>query len=118
MLRSGSLSRSFEVFQGTGQGRILAHFMYKVYINSLLMELSNHCYGVFINGLRLSSPTFADDITLLALQLSFSQTSMKICFQYGLKWRYEFSDSKNAIVTFGETKPWMLFDASVDELYE
>ena len=32
VLYSGSLSRSFGVSQGTGQGRILALFMYKVYI--------------------------------------------------------------------------------------
>ena len=34
VLYSGSLSRSFEVSQGTGQGRILAPFMYKVYITA------------------------------------------------------------------------------------
>ena len=36
VLYSGALSGEFEIVQGTGQGRILAPFMYKVYINSLL----------------------------------------------------------------------------------
>ena len=63
-----SFPRSFEVSRGIGQGRILAPFMYKSYINSLLIKLSDHCYAIFIDGLKLSSPTFADDITLLALQ--------------------------------------------------
>ena len=36
ILYSGTLSREFNIAQGTGQGRILAPFMYKVYINSLL----------------------------------------------------------------------------------
>ena len=44
VLYSGSLSRSFDVSQSTGQGRILAPFMYKVYINSLLHVLTDHCY--------------------------------------------------------------------------
>ena len=44
VLYSGSLSRSFDVSQGTGQGRILAPLMYKVYINSLLHILTDHCY--------------------------------------------------------------------------
>ena len=102
--------------------------MYKVYINSLLMEVAVHCYAIFSNGLKLSSLTFADDITLLALQPSFQQTFMKICYQYGLKWRYECNNSKSGVVTFGDTKPipsklmhdrtWMLGNASVDELYE
>ena len=34
VLYSGELSREFDVSQGTGQGRIFAPFMYKVYINS------------------------------------------------------------------------------------
>ena len=42
VLYSGSLSGKFVVSQGTGQGRILAPFMYKVYINSLLVELNQH----------------------------------------------------------------------------
>ena len=33
VLYLGSLSRKFSVSQGTGQGRILVSFMYKVYIN-------------------------------------------------------------------------------------
>ena len=34
VLYSSTLSRKFDISQGTGQGRILARFMYKVYINS------------------------------------------------------------------------------------
>ena len=110
------------------QGRILAPFMYKIYINSLLEELSSHSYAVFINSIKLISPTFADDISLIALQPSFLQTFMKICFQYSLKWHYEFNNSKSGVVNFGETKSthfismqdrkWLLGESSVDELYE
>ena len=112
----------------TEQGRILAPFMYKIYKNSLLEELSSHSYAVFINSIELTSPTFADDISLLALQPSFLQTFKKICFQYSLKWRYGFNNSKSGVVTFGETKSthfksmqdrkWFLGESSVDELYE
>ena len=67
VLYSGSLSGSFDVSQGTGQGRILAPFMYKVYINSLLHVLSDHSYAICIRSLQLTSPSFTDDdITLLA----------------------------------------------------
>ena len=53
VLYSGSLSRQFSVSQGAGQGRILAPFMYKVYINALLVALSDHAYAVNINSLIL-----------------------------------------------------------------
>ena len=64
VLYEGVLSRKFSVSQGTGQGRIFAPFMYKVCI-SLLCELSDNCFSISINGLRLPSTSFADDISLL-----------------------------------------------------
>ena len=82
VLHSGSLSRMFDISQGTG--RILAPFMYKVYIlNGPLNVLSNHCYAVFMfNGLSLSSPSFADDISLITLHASFLQSLVTKCLRY------------------------------------
>ena len=74
-----SLSGKIDVSQGAGQGRILAPFMYKVYVNGLLTVLSNNCYAIFINGLHVPSPSFADDISLLTLYPSFLKTFMNIC---------------------------------------
>ena len=104
VLYSGLLSRSIEVSQHTGQGRILAPFMYKVYNNSLLYVITDHCYSIFINSSKLTSPSFADDLSLITLHPSFLMTFMNICHEYGLTWRYEFNHSKSHIVTFGETK--------------
>ena len=128
VLYSGSLSRGFDVLQGTGQGRILAPFMYKVYINGLLNVLTNHCYSISVNRLSLPSPSFADDVTLLALYPTFLHTFMEMCYEYSIKWRYEFNHIKSGVVTFGECKlahyenmnerKWLLGDESVDELYE
>ena len=123
VLYEGILSRKFSVSQG-----IFTPLMYKVYINSLLCELSDHRFSISINGLRLPSPSFADDISLIALHPSFLQTFMNICFDYGVRWRYEFSNSKSGIVTFGETtsqhfifmnkRSWVLGSETVEELYE
>ena len=82
---SSTLSRKFDISQGTGQGRILAPFMYKVYINSLLNELTNHCYAISINQLSLTSPSFADDIALLALYPTFLTSLMGMCYKYSTK---------------------------------
>ena len=101
VLYSGSLSRQFKISQGTGQGRILAPFMYKVYINALLSTLMNHAYVIFINELCVSSPSFADNISLLTTQQSFLAVLMHICYSCSLKWRYEFNGSKSGLVTFG-----------------
>ena len=102
--------------------------MYKVYVNGLLNILSNHCYAIFIDGLRVPSPSFADDISLLTLHPSFLKTFINICNRCGINWKYDFSHSKSGIVTFGETKlqhfvslknrEWFLGDTMVEELYE
>ena len=125
VLYSGSLSRMFGISQDTGQGRILAQLMYKVYITGLLNALSNHCYAIFISGLSLSCPSFADDISLITLHASFLQSLLT---RYSLQWRYEFNHTKSGVVTFGESKPlhlaamqsrkWVIGDYNVDELYK
>ena len=123
---SSTLSRKFDISQRTGQGRILAPFMYKVYINSLLNELTNRCCANSINQLSLRSPSFADDITLLAFCPTFLTSLMGMCYKYSTKWLYEFNHTKSGVVTYGETKPvhfeemkereWILGDGTVDEL--
>ena len=120
VLYSSSLSRQLKVSQGTGQGRILAPFMYKVYINALLNTLTNHAYAIFINGSHVSSPSFADDISLLTTQQSFLAVLMHTCI--------EFNNSRSGVVTFGEikavhyqskkTRERILGGYTVDELYE
>ena len=102
--------------------------MYKVYINSLLKELSDHCFAISINTLRMQAPSFADDICLIALHQSLLKILMNKCHNYSKKWRYEFNHSKSGVVTFGETKPihcksmkereWALGGDTVEELYE
>ena len=128
VLYSGFLSRQFSVSQGTGQGRILAPFMYNVYINAMLITLLNYAYALNINGLSLHSPSLADDISLLAIQPSFLRVFMQMCDCHSLKWRYEFNNFKSGVVTFGETRvvhcdsmkrrEWILGGEIVDELYE
>ena len=78
--------------------------MYKVYINALMNTLRNHAYTISINGLHVSSASFADDISLLTTQQSFLAVLMHICYCCSLKWRYEFNNFKSGAVTFGETK--------------
>ena len=128
VLYSGALFREFKIAHGAGQGRILAPFMYKVYIYSLLKELSDHCFAVSINTLRMPAPSFADDICPIAFHQSLLKILMNKCHNYSKTWRYEFNHSKSGVVTFGESKPlhcksmeereWAFSDDTVEEFYE
>ena len=122
---NGSASDKFEVLQGTGQGRILSAFMYKIYINELIKTISDCEYSLSIGPLKLGSPTFADDMTLLSLFPSFLQLLMKKAFGYSQKWRFDYNETKSGVVTFGEHGPthfrekscrsWQLGDKVVEE---
>ena len=59
--------------------------MYKVYINSLLKELSDHCFAISINTLRIPAPSFADDICLIALYQSLLKILVNKCHNYTVK---------------------------------
>ena len=129
VLYDRSLSRLLEIVQGTGQGRILAPFMYKVYINGLLRTLSDHCLAISIDTLSLPSGTlFCGRCHTACFVPIFPEALMSICYDYSVTWRYEFNHSKSGIVTFGETKPihaqslkereWFLGNTAVDELSE
>ena len=54
VLFADSFWREFNISQGTGQGRLLAQFMYKVYINGLLKTLSEHWFAISINSFESS----------------------------------------------------------------
>ena len=68
-----SISDLFSIDQGSGQGRIVVPFLYKVFINCLLFIISNDPF--FVENIPMGCPTFADDLTLLALFPSFCSTS-------------------------------------------
>ena len=78
--------------------------------------------------LSLPSPSFADEISLLATYNTFLCTFMNLCYGHSIKWRYEYHDNKSGIVTFRETKQihfqsfkqrsWVLGNETVDERYE
>ena len=95
--------------------------MYRVYVNGLLNVLFNHCYAIFINGLRIPSPR-RDLFTYIAPV--FLKTFMNICNRYCIKWRYDLNHSKSGIVKFREAEPqhfeslknreWSLGDTKVE----
>ena len=128
VLYSGSLSRKFDILQGTGQGKIYVPFMYEVYINGLLNELTQHACALFLYSTSLTSLSFVHDISLLSIYPTFLSSLMSLCYAYSIKCRYEFNHVKSGIVTFGESKRvhseamkeriWFSGGESVTELYE
>ena len=86
---SGHISSSFSTSQGSEQGRILAPFLYKVYINQLFMELCQLGIGITLFNHSLSAPSFADDTTLLACFPSCLNMMIQLAYKYSCNWRYQ-----------------------------
>ena len=78
--------------------------MYKVYINRLIETVYNSKYSLVADNLRIGSPTFADDMTLLSLFPSFLRHLMLEVTQYSKILRYDYSQSKSDVVVFGESR--------------
>ena len=68
--------------------------MYKMYISRLIATVCNSKYSLVIDNLRIGSPTFADDMTLLSLFPSFLRHLMHEVTQYSEIWRYDYNQSK------------------------
>ena len=100
----GSTSDLFSIDQGSGQGRIVAPFLYKLFINHLLFIISNDPFSLSIENIPVGWPTFVDDLTLLTLFPSFLQHLMSIVFDFSIKWCYEFNHTKSRVIVFGESK--------------
>ena len=125
---NGVSTQAFPLYQGSGQGRILAPFMSKVYINRLIETVYNSKCALVIDELRIRSPAFAGDMTLLSLFPSFLWHLMQEVTQYSKIWRYDYNQSKSGVVVFGEpraqhyrekqTRHWELDGNVVTELDE
>ena len=73
-------------------------------LNGLLNELTQHSCALSLYSISLTSPSIADDISLLSIYPTFLSSLMNLCYAYSIRWRYEFNHVKSGIVTFGESK--------------
>ena len=125
VLFNGHVSDSADILQGSGQGRILAPFLYKVFINQLLREICQLKFGTSLFNYDLPCPSFADDMTLVSCYPSCLNVLMQLAYQYSCNWRYQFSYTKTSVVAFGEsaaehnknkqTRNWSLCPDHIDE---
>ena len=73
-------------YPGYWAGENSCTVMYKVYIKNSLNELSKHNFAICINSMKLSAPSFADNISLLESYPTFLQHLMNIAYENSLKW--------------------------------
>jgi len=62
----GHISKPYTIGQGTGQGKVLGAPFYKVFIEDVLVNLSNLGLGFHIGDIPMNSPTCADDLLIIS----------------------------------------------------
>ena len=71
--------------------------MYIVYMNELIKEISECKVSLTINDLQLGCPTFAEDMTILAVFPSFLKNLMEKAFLHLKLWPYEYNETKSGV---------------------
>ena len=92
VLWDGRCSTAFELKQGVRQGGILSPFLYCIFVDELLDQLSTAGYGVAISDIYCGAPMYADDIALVA---SFLQAMLDIVHTYAQNWRCQLNSVKS-----------------------
>ena len=112
---------------GVAQGAVESPWAFNCFINGLAEELTKHNFGVLVRGKRVALLMYADDIVMLAANISEMKHMMRIVSQYAYKFRFKFNGSKSAVMTFnagqltqqrmGETT-WSLFGEKVTRCHQ
>ena len=100
-MTDGENSDWFETSRGIYQGAPWSMLLYQLFNNKLLKELKEATFGSSVGGIITTCPTFADDLTLIALSKIGLQQLLNIAYSFSVKWRYEYNSEKCAVLIFG-----------------
>ena len=92
---NGLKSPFFNVQQGIRQGGVISTWIYNLFINELLEELTESNRGAQIISLTTGSTTLADDICLAATSPSKMQNLLDTVNRYSNRYRYQMNASKS-----------------------
>ena len=101
VLIAGTASRYFHPRQGIHQGSVWSMKLFCMIMDDLIEELNNSGYGARIGLILCSSPTFADDLTTLALCKEALCQLLGIASRYSRRWRFIFSIEKCVYLCIG-----------------
>ena len=95
-----TLSDSFTVTNGVRQGGVLSPFLFAVYLDNLLCELSLSGVGCYWRWMFAGVFCFADDIVLLAPCASALQRMLAICTSFASSHGLLFNTGKTQLILF------------------
>ena len=97
------LSSSFSISNGVRQGGVLSPYLFAVYLNSLLDELSFAGVGCYWRSLFAGAFCYADDVVLLAPCASALRKMLSICSSYANSHGLSFNTEKTQLICFSKS---------------
>ena len=95
-------SEYFKMYNGVKQGGFISCHLFNLYIDPLLVQLSNSDYGCHMR-VYAGALSYADDITLLCPSVWGLNEMLKICNKYRLENNIIFNSKKTVCIKFGST---------------
>ena len=111
-------TEKFKVTRGVAQGAVESPFLYSCFINGLAEDLRERGLGVQAAGILTPLLMYADDIVLLASNVSELRAMNKVATDYAFANRYQFNGAKSNVMAFNanhaltelvQSEPWELF---------
>ena len=96
-----SNSFTFNIKNGVKQGGILSPYLFNLYIDILLLQLSKCGYGCHIGNQYMGSFAYADDLILLSPTVSSLKAQLHVCEMFSNDYNIKFNTEKSKLIAYG-----------------
>ena len=100
---NGTTSNTFSTSNGVKQGGVISLILFNVYINELILLLSEQGVGCHLHGQFVSAFIYTDDVTLLAPTSTALNAMLEICSNFAIDFDLQFTAVKLNVCIFRRT---------------
>jgi hypothetical protein len=110
LIINGKISKKIVNKRGLLQGSSLSPILFNFFINNLLKKLNTGGNKVNDSGIALNHLAFADDIILVAKNLTDIQHLLSICEEWAIRYGMKFAPSKCSLISNRERSDLYLYN--------